>query len=138
MRRADLALCSLQAHHRLLMSLPSTSRPEPTGGSASPAALAPDETNPASEAQDPIDLVSDTSESTDDHSDSDDSSAAVVVEPIDQGGHGPLQSSHGGLSSSGGLAARPGVADARELYQPELAELPVSLRQPQDLLPPSC
>ena len=25
-----------------------------------------------------------------------------------------------------------------ELYQPELAELPVSLRQPQDLLPPSC
>ena len=25
----------------------------------------------------------------------------------------------------------------RELYQPELAELPVSLRQPQDLLPPS-
>ena len=26
----------------------------------------------------------------------------------------------------------------RELYQPELAELPISLRQPQDLLPPAC
>ena len=36
------------------------------------------------ETKNPIDLVWDTSESTDNHSDSDDSSAAVVVTPIDQ------------------------------------------------------
>ena len=54
------------------------------GGGAGPAVLPPDETNPADEARDPIDLVSDTSESTDHHSDSDDSSAVVVVEPTDQ------------------------------------------------------
>ena len=34
--------------------------------------------------QDPIDLISDTLASTDDSSDSDDSRAAVAVEPIDQ------------------------------------------------------
>ena len=54
------------------------------GGGAGPAVLLADDTDPAGEAQDPIDLVSDTSESTDNHSDSDDSSAVVVVEPTDQ------------------------------------------------------
>ena len=43
-----------------------------------------DEAAPAAEVQDPIDLVSDTSESTDESCDSDDSSAVVAVEPIDQ------------------------------------------------------
>ena len=41
------------------------------GGGAGPAVLSPQDSNPADEAQGPIDLVSDTSESTDSQSDSD-------------------------------------------------------------------
>ena len=58
--------------------------PEAMGGGASPAELSPDATHIGGETQDPIDLVSDTSESSDDHSDCDDSSAVVVIEPTDQ------------------------------------------------------
>ena len=46
--------------------------------------LSPDDTHIEGETQDPIDLVSDTSESSDDHSDSDASTAVVVIEPTDQ------------------------------------------------------
>ena len=50
-------------------------------GGAGPAVLLPADSNPAGKAQDPIDLVSETSESA-----ADDSSvvAPVVVEPTDQ------------------------------------------------------
>ena len=63
--------------------------PEPMGGGAGPAVLQPDDATPADEApadeaQAPIDLVSETSESTGSSSDSDDSSAVAVVEPVDQ------------------------------------------------------
>ena len=57
---------------------------DPIGGGAGPAVIPSDDTDPVAEAQAPIDLVSDTSESDEDHSDSDDSSAVVAVEPIDQ------------------------------------------------------
>ena len=57
---------------------------DPIGGGAGPAEIPPDDADPAAEAQGPIDLVSDTSESAEGHSDSDDSSVVVAVEPIDQ------------------------------------------------------
>ena len=46
--------------------------------------LQPDDATPADEAQAPIDLVSDSSESTGSSSDSDDSSVVAVIEPTDQ------------------------------------------------------
>ena len=59
------------------------------GSGAGPAVLSPDDAAPADEvpaeeAQAPIDLVSDSSESTGNSSDSDDSSVVAVVEPVDQ------------------------------------------------------
>ena len=53
------------------------------GGGAGPAVLSPDEA-PADDAQAPIDLVSDTSESAGSLSDSDHSSDVAIVEPVDQ------------------------------------------------------
>ena len=59
--------------------------PEPMGGGAGPAVLSPDDVTPADEdAQAPIDLVSETSESNGSASDSDDFSIVAVVEPVDQ------------------------------------------------------
>ena len=63
--------------------------PEPMGGGAGPAVLSPDDDAPAEaffadDARSPIDLVSDTSESSGSASDSDHSSDVAIVEPVDQ------------------------------------------------------
>ena len=62
--------------------------PEPMGGGAGPAVISPDDAPadevPADDSQAPIDLVSETSESSDSASDSDHSSDVTIVEPVDQ------------------------------------------------------
>ena len=55
---------------------------DPIGGGAAPAESPMDDADPAANEQAPIDLASDPSNSDEDHSDSDDSSA-VAVEPVD-------------------------------------------------------
>ena len=57
--------------------------PGPMGSGAGPAVLSSDEA-PVDDAQAPIDLVSDTSESAGSLSDSDHSSDVAIVEPVDQ------------------------------------------------------
>ena len=54
------------------------------GGGAGPADLPDDAPQVEGETQDLIDLAAETSESSDDHSDSDDSSAVALIEPTDQ------------------------------------------------------
>ena len=53
------------------------------------------------------------------------------------GGTALFQPGHGGHTPPGGLPDLV-LQMPRKLHQPELVELPISLRQPQDLMPPAC